>query len=481
MSIHNIAIIGGGVIGAGWATRFLLNGYDIHLYDPIKNTEENINRMCFNARHAYKSLSMDKPEGRLYIVDTLDKAVQNAHYIQENVPENLEIKAKVYKQIEESAPKNAIIGSSTSGFMPSELQHQLKNPERVIVAHPFNPVYLLPLVEVVTSPVNNKELTEQAISLFKSIQMYPLLLRKEIPAHIADRLLEAVWRESLWLIKDGITTTEELDNAITYGFGLRWAQMGLFETYRIAGGTAGMRHFLAQFGPALGFEWTKLMNVPNLDEPLIETIVEQSDMQSGEYSIEQLERIRDENIIGFLKVLKKNNWGAGKFLNTEPPTQEKPHFNTDEYPLQLYKSFVKPSYIDYNQHMTESSYLEVFGYTTDAFLERIGVDADYLSNGFSVYTVETHLRHLKDCKLGDSLHVTTQLLGIDNKRIWLCHEMYSHNDQLATAEQMLLHVDTQQSKACVFKKHIYNCLETIYQQANNLPKPDYVGKAIQAI
>jgi len=144
--------------------------------------------------------------------------------------------------------------------------------------------------------------------------MRPLHVRKEIEAFIADRLLEAVWRESLWLVKDDIATTEEIDDAIRYGFGLRWAQMGLFETYRIAGGEKGMRHFITQFGPCLKWPWTKLTDVPELTEELTEKIARQSDEQSGKYSIRELERIRDENLVAILKALKNNRWGAGQTL-----------------------------------------------------------------------------------------------------------------------------------------------------------------------
>jgi carnitine 3-dehydrogenase len=184
-----------------------------------------------------------------------------------------------------------------------------------MVAHPFNPVYLLPLVELVPSPVNGADIIEQAKDLLTGVGMKPLHVRKEIDAHIADRFLEAVWREGLWMIKDGIATTTEIDDAIRYGFGLRWAQMGLFETYRIAGGEAGMKHFIAQFGPCLEWPWTKLMDVPELTDELIDTIASQSDEQSGHHSIRELERIRDKNLIGIMRVQKDSNWGVGELLN----------------------------------------------------------------------------------------------------------------------------------------------------------------------
>ena len=181
----------------------------------------------------------------------------------------------------------AIIGSSTSGFKPSELQGCATRPEQIVVTHPFNPVYLLPLIELVTTEKNTPALIARAKDILTSLGHFPLHVQKEIDAHIADRFLEAVWREALWLIKDGIATTEEIDNAIRYGFGLRWGQMGLFDTYRIAGGEAGMKHFIDQFGPCLSWPWTKLMDVPELTEELAQTIADQSDAQSGHLSIHQ--------------------------------------------------------------------------------------------------------------------------------------------------------------------------------------------------
>jgi carnitine 3-dehydrogenase len=175
-------------------------------------------------------------------------------------------------------------------------------------------VYLLPLVEVVAGAKTSEAIVERAIELYRALGMHPLRVRAEIDAHVADRLLEAVWREALWLVNDGIATTEEIDDAIRYGFGLRWAQMGLFETYRIAGGLGGMRHFIAQFGECLSWPWTKLMDTPELTDELIDTIAAQSDAQSGDYDVRELERIRDANVASILLALEQNQWGAGRTI-----------------------------------------------------------------------------------------------------------------------------------------------------------------------
>lgn len=296
------AIIGGGVIGGGWAARFLLNGHDVAVFDPDPEAERKISEVLANARHALPAL-YDKPlpkEGGLVFAGTLEDAVTGADWVQESVPERIEIKHKVFAEIG-ACP---ILASSTSGFKPSELN---ANGAAVIVAHPFNPVYLLPLVELAGDP----ELTVKAAEILRTIGMYPLTLRKEIDAHIADRFLEAVWREALWLVRDGVATTEEIDEAIRMGFGLRWAQMGLFETYRVAGGEAGMRHFMAQFGPCLKSPWTKLVDVPDFTPELVDLIADQSDSQSGHLSIRELERLRDDNLVGIIRALRNSGSGAG--------------------------------------------------------------------------------------------------------------------------------------------------------------------------
>ncbi len=318
MSDRRAAVVGGGVIGGGWAARFLLNGWDVSVFDPDPDAERKIGEVIAHARRALPALYDQRlpPEGQLLFHDELAEAVEGALWIQESVPERLDLKRETFARIQESADDDSIVGSSTSGFKPSELIEGALNPSQIVVAHPFNPVYLLPLVEVVPSPWTPSSLVDRIGETLESIGMKPLVVRKEIDAHIADRLLEAVWREGLWLIKDGICTTEELDDAIRYGFGLRWAQMGMFETYRIAGGEAGMKHFMAQFGPALEWPWSKLTDVPEFNDELVELIAGQSDEQSGQMTIRELEQLRDDNLVGIIRALKKTGSGAGETVNT---------------------------------------------------------------------------------------------------------------------------------------------------------------------
>ena len=319
-NIKNAAVVGGGVIGGAWAARFVFNGIDCKIFDPHPETERIVGEVMSNAERAYGALTkVPFPKrGSLSFVRELEEAVEDADLIQESVPERIELKQKIHMQIDAAAPEVALVGSSTSGLLPSDIQAKMQHPERMFVAHPYNPVYLLPLVEIVGGRQTSDDTVARAHQAYEQVGMKPITIRKEIDAFVGDRLLEAVWREALWLIRDDVCTVEELDDIMRYSFGMRWAQMGMFQTYRIAGGEAGMRHFINQFGPTLSLPWTKLMDVPELDEKLIDKIVDQSDAQADGLGIRELERIRDENLVGIMQVLAKSQggkgWGAGKLL-----------------------------------------------------------------------------------------------------------------------------------------------------------------------
>ena len=226
----------------------------------------------------------------------------------------------------------------------------------------------------------------------------------------------AFWRRCgarrLWLVKDGIATTEEIDDAIRYGFGIRWAQMGLFETYRVAGGEAGMKHFMAQFGPALKWPWTKLMDVPEFTDELVDLIAGQSDAQSGMHSIRELERIRDNNLVTMMRGLKAQNWGAGALINAQEKMMREgtalgAHADDvpADQPVLTARRTVPLDWTDYNGHMTESRYLQAFADATDRFMEMIGCDAAYISKGGSYFTAETHIRHLDEVHAGAVIEI----------------------------------------------------------------------------
>ncbi|MEI6097734.1 MAG: carnitine 3-dehydrogenase [Alphaproteobacteria bacterium] len=477
------AIIGGGVIGGGWAARFLLNGWDVGVFDPDPEAERKIAAVMANARLALPALS-DVPmpeEGKLTFHGTIGEAVEGADYVQESVSERIELKKKVYAQLQQANP-GVLIGSSTSGFKASDLQQGSPAPQNIIVAHPFNPVYLLPLSEVSGSDRNPPETVERTVQIMKDIGMFPLVIRKEIDAFIGNRFLEAVWREALWMLVDGIATTTEIDEAIRMGFGLRWGQMGLFETYRIAGGEAGMRHFMAQFGPTLKWPWSKLMDVPEFNEALVDLVAGQSDAQSGAYSIRELERIRDQNLVGFLRSLKERNWGAGKVLREHDERRAVAFHAADagpmDQPLVLAHLQVLPGWIDYNGHMTESRYYFANSETVDAFLRLIGAGVDYVAAGHSYYSAETHIRHLGEAKLGDRLTGSVQIISADEKRFRSFVRIMKGDVCVATVEQLCLHVDMDSGKAVAAAPAVWGKLKAIAEAQAGLAMPEGAGRAV---
>jgi carnitine 3-dehydrogenase len=479
------AIIGGGVIGGGWAARFLLMGWDVRVFDPDPEAVRKINEVLDNARRSLPGLSdVALPdEGALTFHDDLAEAVAGAAWIQESVPERLDLKHQVYAGIQAACGADAIIGSSTSGFKPSQLQEGALHPGQIVVTHPFNPVYLLPLIELVPSAANDEAMITHAEDILTSIGMHPLRVRAEIDAHIADRFLEAVWREALWLIKDGVATTEEIDDAIRYGFGLRWAQMGLFETYRIAGGEAGMRHFIEQFGPCLSWPWTKLMDVPELTDELIDAIADQSDAQSGMHSIRDLERIRDNNLVTILRGLKAQDWGAGKLLRAQDVRVDALPQVLDDIadltvPVGTVDRAVPLDWTDYNGHMNEARYLQAFGDATDKFMALVGCDADYIASGGSYFTAETHIRHIDEVHAGTRIQIDTQCLLGEGKKMHLFHRMLAGDRLLATGEHMLIHVSLETRKASVPDARVSVPLARIAQAHATLPLPEGAGAAV---
>ena len=486
-SIKAAGVIGAGVIGSGWIARLLLNGIDVFVYDPSKEAPKYVNKVIDNAERAYKKLLTSNlpKKGKLLFSGSISEVAKSCELIIEAVPERLSIKQSAYEEIESSADKNLVIASSTSGILPSDLQAKMKHPERLLVAHPFNPVYLLPLVEIVGGSKTSKNVIEETSKNFTNIGMFPLHIKKEIPAFIADRLLESVWREALWLVNDDIATTEEIDDAIRYGFGLRWAQMGLFETYRLAGGEAGMRHFISQFGPCLEWPWTHLMDVPEFTDELIEKVSSQSDQQSGQFSIDELMEKRDDNLVDFLKVLKDNQWGAGNSLK-EFDASLSGSINKLEFselnlssPILTYVTKVPKEWADYNGHMTEARYLECFSEATTEMMSIIGADEEYILNIGSYFTVETHIRHLDEVQIGESIKAKTQVIFGENKKLHLFHWL-NHEDGrlLATAEHMLIHVDLKTRGASMPNDLVLKRMGLVYEAHKKLPRPEGINRAV---
>ncbi|NRF72310.1 L-carnitine dehydrogenase [Aquincola sp. S2] len=305
-SIKTFAAVGTGVIGGGWVARALANGLDVIACDPAAGAERSLRETVDNAWPALVKLGLapGASPSRLRFVDSIEACVAEADFIQESAPEREDLKLQLHAQISAAARPDALIASSTSGLLPSHFHADARHPERCLVGHPFNPVYLLPLVELVGGKNTAPAALAAAAQVYSALGMRPLLVRKEVPGFIADRLLEALWREALHLVNDGVASTGEIDDAIRFGAGIRWSFMGSFLTYTLAGGELGMRHFMSQFGPALKLPWTQLV-APELTEALIDRVVDGTAAQQGARSIRALERYRDDCILGVLAAVRE--------------------------------------------------------------------------------------------------------------------------------------------------------------------------------
>ena len=230
--------------------------------------------------------------------------MKNADFIQECATENYSLKTNLLSKIGKHSKQNTIISSSSSGLLPTRIYSKCKNPQRGIIGHPFNPVYLLPALEIVPGKKTSKAILNKAKRFYKSISMNPIMVKQELPGYLSDRLQEALWREGLHIINEGHATTEDLDRAIEDGPGLRWSLMGTFLTFHLAGGKDGMKHMLEQFGPALKLPWTKLKS-PILSKKLINRLVDGTKKQSRGKSVAKISNIRDEYLVDLLKLRKK--------------------------------------------------------------------------------------------------------------------------------------------------------------------------------
>ncbi len=410
---------------------------------------------------------------------------RQADFIQENIPEQLELKQRVLADVSRTAGREVIIASSTSGLMPSDLQLHMTAPERFLVAHPFNPVYLLPLVELVGGKLTAPSTIESSRQFFTYIGMHALHVRREVPGHLTDRLQEAMWREILHMVNDGVATTGELDESIIYGPGLRWAAMGMNLIYHLAGGESGMRHMLEQFGPCLKWPWTKL-EAPELTDTLIDRMVEGTQAQAQGRSIRELERLRDDYLVAIQQVLRQSNIGAGATLraleqrlyadHAAPSAQASPADGVLE-PIQ---GQVRPEWIDYNGHMTDSRYHQVFGDAMDALCRRVGIDEQYRERVGMYYTVETHTMHHAQLKVGESFYLTTRLVSVDPKRLRVFHSLHRsvNRDLIATGEQMHLHVGVSSGRTEAASREILERLERIRSAQGADPAPAQLGRAV---
>ncbi|MFD5695785.1 3-hydroxyacyl-CoA dehydrogenase NAD-binding domain-containing protein [Streptomyces rubiginosohelvolus] len=300
--VRRVACVGAGVIGGGWAAHFLARGYDVTAWDPAPDAAVRLRRLIAAAWPALEQLGLadEASQDRLTVTATLEEAVADAQFVQESAPEKLDLKRDLLARLDAAAPAGTVIASSTSGYPMTDMQTEAADPGRLVVGHPFNPPYLIPLVEVVGGERTDPAAVEWASRFYEVAGKSVITMDREVPGFIANRLQEALWREALHMVANGEATVAEIDASITEGPGLRWAVMGPMLTFALAGGEGGMAHMLDHFGPSLKSPWTRL-EAPELDRALYEAVVAGCDEAADGRSIADLVAERDRGVIDILR------------------------------------------------------------------------------------------------------------------------------------------------------------------------------------
>lgn len=300
--VRRVTCVGAGVIGGGWVAHFLARGYDVTAWDPAPDTEAKLRRLVDAAWPALTKVGLadSASRDRLTVAGTLEQAVADAQFVQESAPEKLELKRDLFARLDAAAPTGVVIASSTSGYPMTGMQTAAADPGRLVVGHPFNPPYLIPLVEVVGGERTAEHAVTWASRFYEVAGKSVITMTGEVPGFIANRLQEALWREALHMVANGEATVWEIDDSITEGPGLRWAFMGPMLTFALAGGEGGMAHMLDHFGPSLKSPWTRL-EAPELDKKLYEAVVEGCDDAAAGRTIADLVAERDQGVIDVLR------------------------------------------------------------------------------------------------------------------------------------------------------------------------------------
>ena len=301
-SAPRVTLSGGGVIGSGWAAHFLRMGLDVVAFDPAAGAEQAMRAAVARAWPTLERLGLRpgaSPE-RLRFVRSLAEAVADADFVQESTPERIEGKVRIFAELDAASGPSTLLVSSTSGLLMTEIQRECRNPERTVVGHPFHPPYLIPLVEVVGGERTSVESVDRVAAFYAAQGKEVVRLRREVPAFIANRLQEAVWREMLHMIANGEASLEEIDRAMVHGPGLRWALAGPGLIYHLAGGEGGMAHCLDQFAPTLDAPWSR-MDAPPFTDALREELIAGAEREAAGRPMADLERLRDEAIVAVLE------------------------------------------------------------------------------------------------------------------------------------------------------------------------------------
>ena len=306
--VDTVGIIGTGLIGGTWAAYFLSRGLSIRAWDPATNARSHLDQVVKSALADLRVLRGDSsdPTGDLIFCDTLADAVTGSDYIQENGPEKLDLKQSLIAEIDRHAAPHVIIGSSTSSLKATDLQVRCRHPERVLVAHPFNPSHLLPLVELVRGAKTSEAVQNAAAEFFERIGKVPVRVQKEVVGHVANRMAAALWREAVHIVAEGVASVEDVDRSIRFGPGLRWAIYGPHMLYHLGGGDGGIRGYLEHLGPAQEARWQELGS-PRLTEPVKEKIISGIEEEAAGKSVTELQNRRDRLLVELLKLLNNDS------------------------------------------------------------------------------------------------------------------------------------------------------------------------------
>ena len=304
-AVRRIAVLGCGTIGAGWAAYFLARGYDVAALDPAAGWQDRLRAFIDNARPQLQAVGTAiGREGKLEMLDTPEAAVAGADFVQENATERSGIKADLYWRIDAALGADAILATSTSGLILSDLVEGIASAPRFVVGHPFNPPHLIPLVEIVSSKVTDPAAAEWAYGFYAHIGKHPIVVKKEVPGHLANRFQAALWREAFNAVIDDLASVEDINAAISQGPGLRYALMVPHMIFNLTGGKGGIRASLEQFGPAMESWWTTMQATPSFDDNLKSKLIAGIEDEMGERTISDLENERDTRLILLLKMLR---------------------------------------------------------------------------------------------------------------------------------------------------------------------------------
>ncbi|OMI85887.1 3-hydroxybutyryl-CoA dehydrogenase [Streptomyces sp. M1013] len=301
-NVRRVACVGAGVIGGGWVAHFLARGYDVTAWDPAPDASRKLRRLVDAAWPTLTLLGLadGASTDRLTVADTLEQAVADADFVQESAPEKLDLKRDLLARLDAATPPGVVIASSTSGYPMTDMQTAAADPTRLVVGHPFNPPYLIPLVEVVGGERTDPAAVAWAARFYEVAGKSVITMDNEVPGFIANRLQEALWREALHMVANGEATVRDIDLSITEGPGLRWAVMGPMLTFALAGGEGGMAHMLDHFGPSLKSPWTRLA-APELDKELYDAVVAGCDEAADGRSLADLVAERDRGVVQVLR------------------------------------------------------------------------------------------------------------------------------------------------------------------------------------